>query len=91
MNESTAQLAEACRRVNERLAEAMRPAIKAMAELGRKMHAAIRKDYERAGMPYGDSDDGMMRWFEERSARARQQYDAERAAERQAILRDPLG
>lgn len=63
-------MAEFGRAIRVQLVE---PALK----VGRALHTAAWGSYRSAGMPYGDTEDGMMRWLRERSAAARAEADRE--------------
>ena len=71
-----AAIAEFGRAVREQIIE---PALR----IGRAMRLTVWDGYRAAGMPYGETEDGMMRWFEEQGAVARakreREYEAERA------------
>lgn len=68
-------MAEFGRAVREQLIEPMLRA-------ARTMHIAVWNAYRAAGMPYGETEAGMMRWFGERSAAARVEREREYEAER---------
>lgn len=71
----TAAIAEFGRAVREQIIE---PTLR----IGRAMHVAAWDGYRTAGMPYGETDDGMMRWFEEQAAAGRADREREYAAMR---------
>ena len=61
--------------------EAMTPAVNAIWE-------ACREAYRAAGMPYGESDDGMMRWLREVGEIDRLRWEAERLEEHHRGMAD---
>lgn len=73
------------------MARAMKPAIAAAAEFGRKFHAAMWTAYRADGMPYGETEEGLMRWVEEQGQKNRARAEAEHEAMRGIPLRRPDG
>ena len=49
-----------------------------LGEFARKVHAAMWQAYRNAGMPYGESEEGLMRWAREASEANRLRDEAER-------------
>ena len=67
---------------------ALAPLIKAASEFAERFAVVMRSEYEKAGMPYGDSHDGMMRWLDEVCAAQRLKNEAQEIEERHWFLAD---
>jgi hypothetical protein len=68
--------------------EALQPALDHVQQVARDLHDALQRDYARAGMPYGDSDEGMYRWFDEVMLEGRIRAEAEAVEERNQFIGD---
>lgn len=66
------QVMDACNKI----VEALRPVIDQFMEACKKIYAVVKDAYQQAGAPYGDSDDGMLRWVKDMSTIARLRYEA---------------
>ncbi len=73
---------------NEQMALAFKPVLDNIRQFVTTFYEAVRQDYESAGMPYGESDEGMMRWFQERMEIVRLEREAESIRERHQMLAD---
>lgn len=82
------QLHETALRVAEAFARAFKPALDAAYEFSVKFNAWVRGQYELAGMPYGDNEEGMFRWFREQVDKHGEIIRAQRESERQQALTD---
>ena len=51
----------------EALTTTLTPTLEAFAESARQFYAICWRIYRAAGMPYGESDEGMIRWLKERA------------------------
>lgn len=69
--------AEAVQRAGEIIAEALRPVIEAFMETCRELCAWFYDRYTKAGAIYGDTDEGMLRWWQEVLTIARLRREAE--------------
>lgn len=67
-------------RMSRQLAVSMRPIIRSMKRAVHTMHAAVWRSYRLAGMPHGETEDGLLRWVSERQ-------EAQAAREREASIR----
>lgn len=63
--------------VVEQLVEALRPVIKAVMDAVRRMYDWMRGAYQDAGAPYGDTHDGLARWWQELLEVERLRHQAE--------------
>ena len=84
--EALRQLGEACQQAGEVIAAALQPLMEAISELAVKFMEWVRGVYREAGMPYGDTDDGMLRWLREVCEAARLKREAIRIRERHEML-----
>ena len=60
-----------------RLFDMVHPAMGALLARRTELHHAVWKSYRQAGMPYGDSEQGMLRWLREPEQAARLWRDVE--------------
>jgi hypothetical protein len=67
LNKAQAAIFEGVTAWARSLALALEPAIITLTEAMQIIHDAWWRAYSEAGMPYGDSDDGMYAWLEARS------------------------
>ena len=65
-----------------RVLGAVHPAMDVLLEHKAELYQAARKSYRAAGMPYGDSEQGMERWLREPEQAKRLRIDVE------ALLRE---
>lgn len=84
--EAMRQFAAVAQRMTEIIVEALRPAVEAIMEACRKVYAAIQDEYRVRGAIYGDTDRGMLRWFEEICTIARLRREAAYLEQRQLML-----
>lgn len=61
----SAALRESLERVTRSLGAAAQKMGRAVGEFARKMHAAMWAAYREAGMPYGETEEGLMQWAKE--------------------------
>lgn len=80
------QLGEACQKAGEAIAAALQPLMEAIVEFSRKVMEWARGVYREAGMPYGDTDHGMLRWFRETCEAMRLEREAAQIRERHEML-----
>jgi hypothetical protein len=63
LQKSFSDLGVAMRLVGEAIAEAIKPALEAIVEVSKKLHESMWKEYREAGMPFGETDEGMLKWL----------------------------
>ncbi len=72
----------------EAFAEAILPVLEAIAPALDVMWLALRAEYHKAGCPYGDTEDGALRWLREQGVLAEAEREAEYQRERTQMYRD---
>ena len=88
LQKSFSDLAVAMRLVGEAIAEAIKPSLEAIVEVSKKLHEAMWKEYREAGMPFGETDEGMLMWLGERGELNAQYWAAQDRANSVAFERD---
>jgi len=80
--------------VGAALVRALRPYVDAMVRFSQAYRNACWAAYRRAGMPHGETDDGLLRWMREENAKANarmaRQFDAMRRSGN-VLIRKPFG
>jgi hypothetical protein len=62
--------------------------VEAAVNFAEKFHNYIREQYLAAGAPYGDTNEGMMRWLNERSEQAQKDFATTQKIEREKQLEE---
>lgn len=57
---------EGMRRAASAFSRAIEAQMEAIVRVGRAMHTAVWAAYRAAGMPFGESEDGLLQWMRER-------------------------
>lgn len=70
----------------EAIAALLQPVVEATMEFCQKIYGAIQTEYRARGAIYGDSHDGMIRWFEELCLVAHLRREAEHIEQRHLML-----
>lgn len=68
------------------IVDALRPLMDAVAEAARTVYVWMRERYHEASAPYGDTDDGMLRWLRELLDVERLRREAQVILDRQQFL-----
>lgn len=68
--------------------EVLTPFMAKVYEFGTVLLEAHRNAYREAGMPYGDTDGGMMRWIDEQGQRHAAQVNADYEARQRWVIED---
>jgi hypothetical protein len=58
------RMVESISRMAQTFAVACQPVVHAFADAMKGIHEVIWKAYREAGTPYGDNEDGLLRWLE---------------------------
>ncbi len=72
----------------EAFANAILPVLEAVAPALEVMWLSLRAEYHNAGSPYGDTEDGALRWLREQGVLAAAEREAEYQWERTQMYRD---
>ncbi|TCL74266.1 hypothetical protein EDC14_1004204 [Hydrogenispora ethanolica] len=66
------ELSEKLRNAAVALSQAMNPLVEQLTQSCQTLYAQFEEVYQKAGMPYGDSKEGMMKWMKEQKETCRQ-------------------
>lgn len=69
-------------------AGAMQRNLETVLQFGSRVRAAMYREYERRGCPYGPGDAGFIRWVREEGAKAREQSERDVADDRRRAVED---
>ncbi len=72
------KFAEACDEVAKKVVEVLEPIVKKIGEVFKKLWDMTWQVYRDAGMPYGETDDGFLKWWKEMCIVARTRESLER-------------
>lgn len=78
----------ACQRTGEIIAEALQPLFDVFMETCRKLYAWFHDRYTEAGAIYGDTHEGMLRWYRELATIARLRQEANTIEQRHRTIAD---
>ena len=76
--EQVRQVGEAIAALGNRMAEVLTPTFQALVPTMQALYGAFWRAYLEAGAPYGETDEGMMRWYKEVGEARRMQFEADR-------------
>jgi hypothetical protein len=77
---------ESCQRALAVLVEVLRPVMDEITKFVKALYAWMKESYHAAGAIYGDTDEGMQRWFEEVLTIGRLRQQAEYLEQRHLML-----
>lgn len=86
--EGLRDLGNALHAIGEAVIASLAPSINSLAESMQGVHDLFWKTYIEAGAPYGETEDGMMKWYDEIGEAKRLQYQADRILEHHKMLAD---